>query len=563
MIQQSPEEEKVPKVFDLGEKKMSPGQSSIVPQPEFKKNFEIFTEGQLREMDWSNVFCAGGCVMGKLKTKPNQTKPNQTKPNQIKPNQTKPNQTEPNQTKPNQTKITAALQPIPAEHSKTTMHKRNYFHNIAYRSSDVDLFIYGLDETQALQKLKYIFNVVREAIPVEIVAFRSKHAITFVSQYPYRHIQIILRIYKSPAEILMGFDVDCCSVGYDGRRVWTTPRAHRALVTQCNHVDLSRRSPSYELRLAKYGARGFQVAVPTLQRNRVDPQLYERSDRQGLAKLLQYEKLATAVARQRYKDALRVKRLRPSSEEGDSFWSHLSSHFSGDEFLRERQEELLGGEVSDYSTVFLAWGPGITAKKNFKLMYSKDYILNSKWYDPKKTIHTHPCFFGHINDVVEDCCGCCPPGTESQPEDSPYVYGKLRWITDDPGRQTIGSFHPITTGDWQEGAYTSPMTDKIAAAVQAGDVAAVRQLIQDGVDLQARDGLGRTPLLLAAFCNSVACADELLKAGAWVAFRTPDGRTPLHVSCQYGNHEIARLICERGKRLEEEKAARKKVEDER
>jgi hypothetical protein len=48
---------------------------------------------------------------------------------------------------------------------------------------------------------------------------RSKNAITLVSQYPYRHIQIILRLYKSPAEILMGFDVDCCSVGFDGANV--------------------------------------------------------------------------------------------------------------------------------------------------------------------------------------------------------------------------------------------------------------------------------------------------------------------------------------------------------
>lgn len=47
----------------------------------------------------------------------------------------------------------------------------------------------------------------------------STHAVTIVSQYPWRHIQIILRQYKSPAEILMGFDVDCCSVGYDGKNV--------------------------------------------------------------------------------------------------------------------------------------------------------------------------------------------------------------------------------------------------------------------------------------------------------------------------------------------------------
>src|SRR5688572_9358295 len=27
-----------------------------------------------------------------------------------------------------------------------------------------------------------------------------------------RHVQVVLRIYRSPAEIALGFDVDCCSV---------------------------------------------------------------------------------------------------------------------------------------------------------------------------------------------------------------------------------------------------------------------------------------------------------------------------------------------------------------
>jgi hypothetical protein len=89
---------------------------------------------------------------------------------------------------------------------------------------------------------------------------RSKNVITLVSQYPYRYIQIILRLYHSPAEVLMGFDVDCCSVGYDGQNVWVLPRAQNALVRQQNTVDMTRRSPSYEMRLAKYSERGFEVS---------------------------------------------------------------------------------------------------------------------------------------------------------------------------------------------------------------------------------------------------------------------------------------------------------------
>ena len=40
---------------------------------------------------------------------------------------------------------------------------------------------------------------------------------------------------------------------------------------QANTVDVTRRSPSYEVRLAKYSTRGFEVKVPTLRRADIDP----------------------------------------------------------------------------------------------------------------------------------------------------------------------------------------------------------------------------------------------------------------------------------------------------
>lgn len=43
------------------------------------------------------------------------------------------------------------------------------------------------------------------------------------------------------------------------------------MMRQCNTVDVTRRSPSYEVRLAKYSRRGFEVYVPALEREKVDP----------------------------------------------------------------------------------------------------------------------------------------------------------------------------------------------------------------------------------------------------------------------------------------------------
>ena len=56
-----------------------------------------------------------------------------------------------------------------------------------------------------------------------------------------------------------------------GNRVWANPRAIVAMIRQCNTVDVTRRSPSYEVRLAKYSGRAFEVYVPTLKREEIDP----------------------------------------------------------------------------------------------------------------------------------------------------------------------------------------------------------------------------------------------------------------------------------------------------
>lgn len=39
---------------------------------------------------------------------------------------------------------------------------------------------------------------------------------SYTAQYPYRSVQIVLRLYTSPAEILAGFDVDAPCCAYDG-----------------------------------------------------------------------------------------------------------------------------------------------------------------------------------------------------------------------------------------------------------------------------------------------------------------------------------------------------------
>ncbi|KAI0317676.1 hypothetical protein OF83DRAFT_1022187, partial [Amylostereum chailletii] len=143
---------------------------------------------------------------------------------------------------------------------------------------------------------------VRDSVPWDVTCVRTKHTVSIYSQYPYRCVQIVLRLYSSPAEILAGFDVDSPCCAYDGKRVWANPRAIVAMMRQANTVDVTRRSPSYEVRLAKYSLRDFEIYIPNLQRGNIDPTIFERAITriQGLARLLVLERLANANVRSQY-----------------------------------------------------------------------------------------------------------------------------------------------------------------------------------------------------------------------------------------------------------------------
>jgi hypothetical protein len=153
---------------------------------------------------------------------------------------------------------------------------------LSHIRSDIDLFLYGLkDEEAAKAKMLEIYENIQSCARADVTCIRTAYAVTIVCEYPQRflsfeysnlrHIQIILRLYSSPSEILAGFDVDACAVGYNGNQVFATPRAFVSFVTQTMTVDMTRRSPSYEVRLVKYAQRGFEIFVPDLHRAKIDP----------------------------------------------------------------------------------------------------------------------------------------------------------------------------------------------------------------------------------------------------------------------------------------------------
>jgi hypothetical protein len=159
-----------------------------------------------------------------------------------------------------------------------------------------------------------------------------------------------------------------------------------AFMRQCNTVDVTRRSPSYEMRLTKYASRGFEVYAPSLRRADIDPtvcytftsfrhprttvhhcallksklrlklklkrhlpQIYERSITRisGLARLLVLEKLADPETRVGYLDHRRSLRGRPTV---DRPWQRRGNQFKGD---LKADAAVNGLQINDYDVLSL------------------------------------------------------------------------------------------------------------------------------------------------------------------------------------------------------------------
>ena len=93
----------------------------------------------------------------------------------------------------------------------------------------------------------------------------------------------------------------------------------------------------------------------------------------------------------------------------------------------------------------------------------------------------------------------------------------------------------------------SPPDSPVADAAMRGEVEAVRELLRQGLDVNAAQGDGMTALHWAAERGDAELADMLIYAGADIAAVTRVGHyTPLHLAARRGAPEILRSLIDAG-----------------
>ncbi|MFO0073955.1 MAG: ankyrin repeat domain-containing protein, partial [Gemmatimonas sp.] len=102
-------------------------------------------------------------------------------------------------------------------------------------------------------------------------------------------------------------------------------------------------------------------------------------------------------------------------------------------------------------------------------------------------------------------------------------------------------------GDYTAHGVRNPAEAPLADAVMRGDTARVRALLKQGVDVNAAQPDGMSPLHWAAQRGDLSSAQVLVYAGARVDALTRNGNyTPLHIAAREGRAAVVKLLLASG-----------------
>jgi len=152
--------------------------------------------------------------------------------------------------------------------------------------------------------------------------------------------------------------------------------------------------------------------------------------------------------------------------------------------------------------------------------------------------------------IFQDCCGLCPTETiateeELQNIDKYFVKGELKFIDSRDRAPPIKDYN-----EWVSDAYIKSENLKFYDAIAKGDIGYIRELVDDkndGIDINEKDYLNRSPLHLAVLNGHLEIVDLLLENGAKITAKMIDGRTSVHLASQSGYLDILKLLFKKSK----------------
>ncbi|MBN2130683.1 MAG: ankyrin repeat domain-containing protein [Sedimentisphaerales bacterium] len=110
----------------------------------------------------------------------------------------------------------------------------------------------------------------------------------------------------------------------------------------------------------------------------------------------------------------------------------------------------------------------------------------------------------------------------------------------------------VVCGQTATSAAAAPDVD-IWRAAASGNIEAIKQHLQDGTDVDARESPGGgTPLIVAAIFGQTEVAKLLIERGANVNVGSSDGATALHAAAFFCHTEIVKLLLDRGAQVNAE-----------
>lgn len=104
----------------------------------------------------------------------------------------------------------------------------------------------------------------------------------------------------------------------------------------------------------------------------------------------------------------------------------------------------------------------------------------------------------------------------------------------------LGLFHSVTSFAQKN---VKPPKEDLHTVVMAGNMAALKQHIAAGSDLNAKEAMGgSSPLILAALLGKTDMAKALIDAGANLNLKNNDGSTALHIAAFFCRPDIVKML---------------------